>query len=152
MSLFSLGKNFSLLLNAKNSGSLYLPFELSSAGAFNKHKPNHGAGLAISHFRQLLVHFQKSFPSLWWWDQRQPHRGAEPWCLLHWPHLPLPIKRPFFALHHLVRAAEDAGDLILCGIFSRSSNRCSVLMNNTLCTKDLDFFPLRSQDAFSRYT
>lgn len=46
--------------------------------------------------------------------------------------LPLAIKRHCFALHHLVRAAGNARDVILCGIFSTSSNRYSVLMKNTL--------------------
>lgn len=40
VSFSHLSKNFIMLLNTRNGRSLYLPFELSWAGAFNKTKPN----------------------------------------------------------------------------------------------------------------
>lgn len=54
--------------------------------------------LTASPSRQLLSHHQQNLPSLRWWDQHQPHRGAEPQCLGHSPHLPLPVKRKGFGL------------------------------------------------------
>lgn len=134
MSLSHLSRNFGMLLNTRNDRSLCLPLELSWAGACNKIKPNPNetgsqfliSGISCSFARRAFLH-PGGGTSASHTEESSP--GVCSTGLVS----PFPKKDVVLPYAIWLEQQGMLGrDVILCGIFSTSSNRCSLLMNNTL--------------------